>query len=431
MDRRVWMVAGAVPGDEVLARVLVDRGRYVEAIAESVAVPSPARRSAPCPVQSACGGCPLMVVDERAQRAAKHAFVVDALERVGRLSGLAIDPVVAAPTALGYRNKVELSFGSDATGRHVLGYHRAGLPSAIVDVARCAIADSGLQPLLDVARRFFLEGPGRPDLTANGAARRLRIAFRTSSTHDERLVALMGSEGSFASAGAFARLATEADSGLAGVVRILSVPGRRGGARVESISGQAWIHDEILDVPFRVPAATFLQVHPSAAEALGRHIVEGARSPGRVLELYGGVGGIGLALARKGARVTIVEADREAVASGREAAERVGIPTVRLVASDVGRYLRNSNRAEAPDLVIADPPRTGLGREVVVALAGLGARRLTMVSCDPATMARDVGALVAHGYGVDRIVPFDLFPQTAHVETVVWLSLAAGSGPGV
>jgi 23S rRNA (uracil1939-C5)-methyltransferase len=419
------MVAGGVPGDEVLARAVSDRGRYVEAVVASVETPSLERRDPPCSIQAACAGCPLMVVDEAAQREAKRTFLVDALERIGRLDAVPVEPVVATPPALGYRNKVELTFGRDDSGAPVLGYHRMDDPSELLDVADCGIADPRMRPLLALARSFFLDGPGREDPALAPSGDPLRLVLRASSQRDERLVAFRGPAGPFPSAAAFAKAAVDLDSGLAGVVRIVARPGRRGGARIETVAGRSWIEDEVLGIPFRVPAAAFLQVNAAAADTLLRHVLDGAGTPGRVVELYGGLGGLGLALAKNGAQVTIVEADADAVTCGREAAERAGIATARFLRADVARFLRDARGTAAPDLLIADPPRSGLGRDVTAATAAIGAPRIAMVSCDPGTMARDVAALVSRGYTVERVVPFDLFPQTAHVEAVAWLSLRA------
>jgi len=194
---------------------------------------------------------------------------------------------------------------------------------------------------------------------------------------------------------------------------------------VETISGRDWITEEFHGVAFRVPAGTFLQVHPAAADRLGRHVLEGAGSPRRVLELYAGIGALGLALARGGAHATMVEADAGAVACGTEAARSQGLTSATFVNDDVFAYLKPRRDAVPPDLVIADPPRTGLGRGVAERLASLRAARIAMVSCDPATLARDLAALAARGYDIERITPFALFPQTAHVEAVAWLSRRA------
>lgn len=425
MDGRVWMVAGGVPGDDVDARVVRDHGRFVEAIAQTLESPSPSRRVAPCVIQERCGGCPLMVVGEESQRSVKRQFIVDALQRIGRLpAGVRVNDVVAAPTELAYRNKIELSFGKDEAGRPVLGYHQPGLPSALVDVEYCAIADPRLRPLLNAVRAFFLEGPGSSEPAIKDAREPVRVVLRTSRLEDERLVALRALDGPFATLTEFARAAAEADPGLVGVVRVVAARGRRGGASVETIAGRAWVSDGILGTSFRVPAVTFLQVHAVAAERLGRHVLEGAGCPRLVLELYGGIGAVGLALARAGAKVTIVDADPAAIACGTEAARTHGLTTAAFVRADARAFLESSRGGIAPDLVIADPPRTGLGNGVADRLGALGVARIAMVSCDPATLARDLATLVARGYAIDEITPFDLFPQTAHVEAVAWLRRA-------
>ena len=426
VDGRVWMVAGAVPGDEVSARVVKDHGRFVDAVVHRVERPSPSRRATACRIQDECGGCPLMVVDEDSQRGAKRQFLIDAVRRIGSLpAGVPVHDVVAARAELGYRNKIELTFGRDQAARPVLGYHRAGRPSALVDVKDCAIADPRLRPLLAAARAFFLEGPGASESALGDARDPVRLVLRCSHTRDERLVALRGLAGPFATAVEFARIAADADPGLVGVVRLVAARGRRGGAAVETIAGRAWITDEIHGIEFRVPAGTFLQVHPLAAERLRGHVLEGAGSPRRVVELYGGIGALGLALARGGARATIVDADSAAIACGTEAARSQGLTSAAFVHADVLAFLKARRDSVAPNLVIADPPRTGLGKGVADRLAALGAARIAMVSCDPATLARDLSVLVARGYAIDRITPFDLFPQTAHIETVAWLSRAA------
>ena len=427
VDGRVWMVAGAVPGDDVSARVVKDHGRFVEAVVESVERPSPSRRPPPCPIQRECGGCPLMVVSEAPQRSAKKQFLLDALRRIGRLpEDLPVHDVVAAPTSVAYRNKIELTFGRDRAGRRIVGYHRAGEPSALVDVTGCAIADSRLQPLLAAARAFFLHGPGSSEPAIDDGREGLRLVLRASNARDERLIALRGLPGPFQAAEVFAQVAAKADPGLVGVVRLIASPGRRGGALVHTVAGRAWIADEIHGTSFRVPAATFLQVHAAAAEVLGRHVLEGAGSPRRVLELYGGIGALGLALARRGARATIVDADSAAIGCGIEAARSCGLTTAEFERAEVFAFLGSRRDGPTPDLVIADPPRTGLGRGVAERLAALGAARIAMISCDPATLARDLAALAARGYDVEQITPFDLFPQTAHVEAVAWLSRTAG-----
>jgi 23S rRNA (uracil1939-C5)-methyltransferase len=430
VDGQVWMVAGAVPGDEVEVRPVRDHGRYVEGITIAISRASHLRRVPPCPIQPVCGGCPLMPVDESEQHTAKQAVVVDALQRIGRQAGVPVASTVAPRPWLGYRNKIELTFGESPAGRTQLGYHRADGTPGLVDVEACAIADPRMQPVVAAARAYFLDGGVAADPAFRAPGEPIRLVLRSSATCDERLVAVRGPDRPLPGLEAFAESALRADPGLAGVVRIVSVPGRRGGARLETIRGRPWIHDEILGLKFEIPAATFLQVHAVAGEALARSVIEGAGRPAAALELYGGVGAMGLALARQGVPVTIVEADPEAVRCGRAAAERASVRGARFVCGDVRRFLTDRPSGVAPELVIADPPRTGLGRDVARSVAELRAARIAIVSCDPATLARDLAALVAGGYEVESVVPFDLFPQTAHVEAVAWLRRNGPSSDG-
>lgn len=420
------MVVGAIPGDRVEARATKVHERFVEAVAVRLLRASGLRRPPPCSIQPLCGGCPMMPVDESEQFAAKRQIVVDALQRIGRLPAPPpVDPVVPGSPFVGYRNKIELSF----SGRRPrsLGYHRADLPATIVDVETCAIADPRLQPLLAAARAFFLDGPGSDEPALDSPGERVRLVLRASSTRDERLIALRGPAGPFASAAAFARAAIGADPGLVGVVRLIAGVGRRGGAAVETIAGRSWITEELHGTSFRVPAGTFLQVHPRAAERLGRFVLDRSGSPRDVVELYGGIGALGLALAGRGASATIVDADPDAIACGSEAATRHGLGTVRFERADVRAYLDARRNAPAPDLIVADPPRTGLGRGVATRLVAIGAPSIAMISCDPATLARDLAELISGGYAAERVTPFDLFPQTAHIETVTWLTRTSGS----
>ena len=426
VNGRVWMVVGAVPGDRVEARATKARERLVEAVAVRTVRASTLRRPLPCAIQPACGGCPMMPVAEPLQHGAKRRIVIDALRRIGRFpESLAIDDVVPLPPFLAYRNKIELSFSGRRPRR--LGYHRADLPSSLIDVESCAIADPRLQPLLDVARSFFLEGPGSDDPALDDPHGPVRLILRASATRNERLIALRGSEGPFRSAPAFARAAVAADPALVGVVRLIAGARRRGGAASETIVGRSWITEEIDGTEFRVPAGTFLQVHPAAADRLLRSVLDHAESPHEILELYGGIGLFGLALARRGARATIVDADAAAIACGEEAARRLGLSSARFERADVHAFLSARTGAPAPDLVLADPPRTGLGRGVAGLVAAIGAPRIAIISCDPATLARDLAELAARGYAVDGVTPFDFFPQTAHVETVTWLRQGSGS----
>ena len=235
------------------------------------------------------------------------------------------------------------------------------------------------------------------------------------------LVALRGDLGPFPSAPAFADHLMGTVPEVAGVVRLLAAPGRRGGLRVEAVAGRTALRETLGGIAYEVPAGSFFQVNPEAAERLLEEVLRAAGPVAgvRVLEVYGGMGVFGLALARRRAEVTVLEADGEAVAAGTRAAAAAGLHA-RFVRGDALRSL-GEEVLDRPQLVLADPPRSGLGPGVAAQLAALGAGRIVLVSCDPATLARDLWELHGRGYAAEAVVPVDLFPQTPHVETVTTL----------
>lgn len=392
----------------------------------------PDRRLSPCPYQERCGGCAWMVLREEAQRDWKRRVVVDALERIAGLRGIAVEPTVASPADLGYRNRIELVFGRDRLGNRVLGYHAAN-SGMLVDIDRCLLHGEEAQAIHGTIRGYFLDGPGSGEPALEDPGEPLRLILRRSESTGRFLVVLRGTARPFASARGFARWLRERHPSVEGVVRLLAEPGRRGGARTEILDGVGALPETIAGTRFEVPAAAFVQVNPLAAERLAREVLEAAGPARRVLELYGGMGIFALALAReRGAEATVVEADGEAVRSGRAAAAATGA-RVRFERATVGAFLASPRRPAGYDLIVADPPRSGMERGAARAAARIGAARVILVSCDPATLARDLGPFVEAGYALGRVVPVDLFPQTPHVETVVRLDRSGAfrreSGP--
>lgn len=361
-----------------------------------------------------------MILREEEQRTWKLRILDDALRRIGRLPDLTAERIVPSPLDLGYRNKVELAFGQTDTGP-VLGFHAPGTRE-VTDVERCLVQGTAAHRALEEARSFFIDGPGREDPALRDPG--LRLVIRQSSLEDRILVALRGAEGPFETARLFATRVARSVPGVSGVVRLLGSAGRRGGARTVVLTGSSWLEDRLGGIVFRLPAATFLQVNPAAAEALVECVRHGARAgtANRVVDLYSGVGVYGIGLAAGGSEVLACEADREAVGCARRAARDASVSSYRVVRSDVAAFLGSgAARSANPDVVIANPPRTGFGTGVAGRIADLRPARIVVVSCDPPTLARDLRALADRGYAPRRVVAFDLFPQTPHVESVTLL----------
>jgi 23S rRNA (uracil1939-C5)-methyltransferase len=427
-DGRVWFVKGAIAGDRLWARVERERSNFVEAVAGKREVSSPDRREAPCPVQGTCGGCPWMTLDETAQSDWKRRLVVDALERIGRISSPNVEPVRRPSPTLGYRNRVEFSAGAGPDGRAAIGlWGEVDGRRGIIDVEACPLQASDADGLLARIRKFVAHRPevGR-EFVDKGP---FRILIRsTSGTH--RLVGLWGAKHPFPAAEELAgELAREFGPTLS-VVRLTAHPGRRGGVRSKTLHGSATLADRIGDLEFELSPASFVQVNPAGGNELISLVLEFAENVKRrsVLDLFGGAGAFGLHLAKAGAEsVVVCDADRAAIEAGRRTAWASKVTGVSFAHRTAQAYLRSN--PERPNLVVANPPRTGFGKGVAAKILALAPYRVIVVSCDPPTLARDLRPFLEQGYRLDRVVPVDLFPQTPHVETVVRLTATAPRRP--
>jgi len=421
-DGLVWFVESAVPGDVVEAVGAVRRRSYVEAVAGRVLEPGPDRREPPCPVQSRCGGCPWMPLGEDAQRRWKRRIVIDALRRLGRFDAPPVSEVRGSPLATGYRNRVEFHLGRGGDGEPVAGLH-GRRPGVAVDVERCLLQTSPAARAWAAIRELLAEAGEDRDRWWRDAGEPVRVVVRSSSI-DGRVLVGFRAVGPLAGERDRARALVAAVPEVVGVVRIEPRPGRRGGARERVLAGHGTLDDRFLGTTFALPAGAFLQVNPGAAEILGAAVLEASAGfgPGdRLLDLYGGVGGYAWALARSGLEAEVVEASAEAVRAGREGRTEAGGRRPRFHRADVRSWLESVPDGTRFDLVVANPPRTGMGRGVPETIARRAPRRVVVVSCDAATLARDLRRFSDAGYVVRRVVPIDLFPQTPHVETVTIL----------
>jgi len=364
-----------------------------------------------------------MVLGEALQGEWKGRIVRDALERIGRLERPPLMPLLTPGAPTGYRNKVEFGLGPDRSGRAVVGLHSAADPSRLVDVDRCLLQHDAANDVLETARRVLLDPPGAaPERDGD----RFRLVLRRSWSTGRILVALREEERPFPCQDGLVREITARHPDVSGIVRLRALPGKRGGTRAATLHGEPWIEERFVGRRFLLPPSTFLQVNSVAASELVRLVSEAARPEGgeRVLDLYGGVGVYGLALLQRGAaNVEVCDADGEAIACGRKSAGEAGERRIRFRRADVGSHLgRIGGRRPGFDVVVANPPRTGLGPGVAERIAGLRPARIVMVSCDPATLARDLRVLIGAGCGLERVTPLDMFPQTAHVEAVAALT---------
>jgi 23S rRNA (uracil1939-C5)-methyltransferase len=396
-DGRVVFVPRTAPGDRVRVEIVRDRGSWLRGEVVARVAEAEERRTPPCPLFDRCGGCQLQHLPYRLQLAAKSRRIGDALRRIG---GLDVDdpPVEAAPDEFGYRNRMAFSLRRLRGGRAVAGLHDRGRPGHIVDVGdECLLPDSRVSEAWAGLRRAW--GGGAALLPPG---RELRVILR--GVEDGALLAIDGG-----------RPGGDAGLLLERVPTLRAVWHRAAGDRWRLLAGSDACMDRIADQRFRVGPDAFAQVNAEVAARIQRAVLqEMGRVPGlRIVDAYCGVGLYGRRLAAHGARVVGLELDPGAVRAAREDAPD-GFTVVD------GRTEDTLASVLPADRVILNPPRAGLDARVPQLLRDVPPERIVYVSCDPSTLARDLDRL-GDGFRVRRVAAFDLFPQTAHVETVVTL----------
>lgn len=373
-DGRAVFVRGAIPGDRVRVAVTEERPRFARAATLEVVEPGPGRVQPPCPhVLEGCGGCSWQHVAVPDQRALKAGIVVDALTRIGHLPVAELPDVHPGPDlpAIGHRTTVRAAV--DADGRAGLRTHH-GHDVVPFGESGCPVA----HPLVDEVLRLG-QFAGATEVTA-----------RCGAATGERLVVVAPSA-----------------ADVEGVPPAAVVVG----ADELAAGRRAWHHEEVASRRFRISADSFFQARPDGAAALVDAVAD-AVAPGRLADLYGGVGLFAGVLAdRIGSVPTVVEANRSSVADAR--VNLGDVPGARVIRADVRRW-----RPSPFDAVVADPSRHGLGAGVVDRIAATGATQVAVVSCDPGALGRDAGLLASAGYDLTAITLVDLFPHTPHVEVV-------------
>jgi 23S rRNA (uracil1939-C5)-methyltransferase len=400
-DGRVVFVHRTAPGDLVEVSLVHQQKRWTRGRVLRLLEESPDRREAPCPFYVECGGCTLEHLTYPAQLKAKARIVSDALARIGGLGS--IEPeVVASPRENRYRNRVSFALRRGEAGRVTAGFHALGDPDRIVDIdGRCLLPEESISAVWDQLRSAW-----GPDANRLPSGEQLRLTLRGSSHGEVSMLV----EGGFSPG--------RPDELLRAVHGLSSIWHRPSQAAPTLIAGAPGLPEKWGAETVELSGAAFLQVNREAAALLEDHVLDiAAPSAGmRVVDAYCGIGLHARRLARAGALVTGLELDAEAVAEAQRAAPPGAVFKQADVAEALPRHL-------PADLIILNPPRSGVDEAVTKSLVAQPPRRLIYVSCNPATLARDLQRLggVLH---LDSVRCFDLFPQTAHVETVVLLSSA-------
>ena len=433
-DGLVVFMERALPGQRVRARILALRKRLVEAAVEEVLTPSSDEQPAPCPHAASCGGCPWQTLPYDRQLFWKQRIVEDALSRLGHIVNPPVLPILPSPETWGYRNKMAFAFGTGEQGELTLG-QRGRRSHAVIDLHSCLMQTPVTMRLLEAMRQFARS----TRLPAYDSARRCGFwrAFvvrcnRSGHYLAECLVAPHpdGRQAAIRLGRSMADALMDACPDLVGVVlsrrsapadlaqgeETLLLVGR--GTLSETLQRPADVFGFMPPLELTFDYHSFFQVNTPAAECLYGEAARlvGTKRAEHLLDLYCGVGGIGLFLAPLANRVLGVETTPQAIELAVANARRAGLGHCRFKTGDAATAFAGlTQRPQDEAVVVVDPPRAGLSGQVCEGILRLRPRRIVYISCNPATLARDAQRLATH-YSLKSARPVDLFPQTAHVE---------------
>ena len=409
-------VDGTVPGDTVAIELVSDGKSFARGKVVEVLEPAPDRVTPFCPYAGICGGCPWAQVSYEAQLKAKRANLVNSLVRIAKMDANRAEELTAecvpSKRRTGYRNKVELAVGRDGAGRIDLGFHQLASDKLITPDA-CPLAHDAIAKAPKALRGAIRFLNSRQDLGI------FRVGIRHSLRTKSLEVALWTTPGPAPRA----QIAKVVEDALrpTSIVRVLAEEGKaRKVKKVEVLHGAGSWEEELAGFRHRVSAPSFFQVNTAQAEKLITLALEGLplEEGDFVADLYSGVGSFTLPLAAAGCDVVAVESAGSSVRDLRRTADKYQMP-IEVLGGDSARELPTLGELDA---LVVDPPRAGLAQSVPADIAAAAPRRVAYISCDPATLARDLANFAQVGYHPTSITPVDLFPQTYHVETVVLLA---------
>ncbi|MDD2965963.1 MAG: 23S rRNA (uracil(1939)-C(5))-methyltransferase RlmD [Desulfovibrionaceae bacterium] len=447
LDGKVYFVAGALPGQKVRARITLEKKRYAQAECLEILENMPDAQPPLCRHAAQCGGCPLQSMPYTRQLEWKTTMVREAFTRIAHLPQAPILPALPAPATQAYRNKMEFAFGRDAQGGLLLGL-RALASRTVFDVRDCQLLPAPAMDIIQAVRK----GARATQLPAYDweAQARAHRAVAVKAEGFWRFAIVRHALDAQGQEGWWLHLITSRANALAnaavrklGLALLAEFPQLRGvvhdvrnkhdtlaqGEQRLAVLGAdgAKLYHNLGGQRFCLDIGSFFQVNTGAAQNLCASTcaamppVHEEHKPA-LWDLYCGVGAPGLLLADQLGQLVGVEFDQNATRMAAHNAAAAGYAHCYYLAGDTATVLATlPQEQKQPDIVLSDPPRSGMSPEVIQAIVKAAPKRIIALSCNPATLARDVALLVAGGYSVQQVQPIDLFPHTMHIENVCLL----------
>lgn len=410
-----------VDGDVVLAKILKVKTGYAYAKLSKIITPSEYRVKAPCPAFSKCGGCQLMHIDYKKQLEIKKDIIENALKRIGKLD-VGVSEMIGADKPSRYRNKMIFPIGIDKNGKKICGFYRERSHD-IIPLDDCLLGDEIISKIIKEVMNFI----EKYKITVyneeqhKGIVRRLFIRYGFNT--DEMMVVLSINAKTLPHYDEFAKIISSVSAKIKSVILNFNTKKTNAvlGDTNAVIFGKETISDTLCGMKYEISPHSFFQINPYQTEKLYQKALKLAEisENDKVMDLYCGIGTISLCAAKKAKSVIGVEIVEQAIIDARKNAEQNGIKNATFYAEDasvlVPKLIENG---ENPDIVILDPPRKGSDEKTLSAIVKAKPERIVYISCNPATLSRDLRFLEDNGYKTDYVCGVDMFPQTIHVECV-------------
>ena len=419
-------VPGALVGEVVLAKITLVKKNYAVGSLVRVIAPSEERVEPICPIYEACGGCQLQHLSYDGQLIAKRQQVVDALQRIGKQTALTVHPTLGASSPWLYRNKMQFPVG-EKKGRTVIGCYAKGSHD-IIATENCHIQMDANNHIAQAASKILteLKIPAYREKDDRGVVR--HIIGRVGAG-GQAMAVIVTKTKTLPKAEEFVARLREEVPALVSIMHNIN-PKRTNvilGQETHCLWGQKTIQDGIGKLMFDISAQSFFQVHTAQADVLYQKALAYADLNGNetVIDAYCGTGTISLFLAQKAKKVYGIEIVAPAIRDAKKNAETNRITNAEFLVGDAVEVMpRLYKQGVRADVVVVDPPRSGCDPIVLETFARMNPERIVYVSCNPASLARDIAVLAELGYRAEEVQPVDMFPQTSHVESVALLRRA-------
>jgi len=425
-DGYTLFIKDALPGDLAEVKIMKAKKQYGYARLMQILEPSGDRVEPRCPLHKKCGGCQLQALSYEKQLQYKEDKVRGHLERIGGFSNPPLLPVIGMEEPFHYRNKAQFPFGTDRYGKTVTGFY-ASRTHSIIPNTDCALGVAENQKILELILNFMEERQIHPYDETSGTGLLRHVLIRKGFATGELMVCLVINGQRFPGIEELADRLFE----IPGMTSLTLNINRKNtnvimGEQIIPVRGQTYITDEIGSVRYRISPLSFYQVNPVQTRKLYQTALDYAGLTGTevVWDLYCGIGTISLFLAQNAGKVYGVEIIPDAIRDARQNAELNGISNVEFYVGKAEEVLPEKYKTEGiyADVIVVDPPRKGCDEACLTTMLRMAPKRIVYVSCDSATLARDLKILCAGGYQLEKVQPVDMFAQTAGVENVCLLS---------